>query len=94
MCLVVYRKNRHLGALKGEPVTPLSFSEMNSFQPDPRYGGGISKEKVEIKVCNANSHPNLPTWPNLGCNRFSMPIAVRIVLFLWLFLSPVHLFGF
>jgi hypothetical protein len=30
----------------------------------------------------------------LGCNRFSMPIAVLIFLFLWLFLSPVDVFGF
>ena len=28
---------------------------MNSFQPDPRYGGGVSGGKVEIKVCNMQS---------------------------------------
>ncbi len=27
---------------------------MNIFQTDPRYSGRFSKEKVWIKVCNAN----------------------------------------
>ena len=49
MCLVVYPENNHFAALGGEPLTPLSFSEMIRLQPDPRYGGGALRGKVGIK---------------------------------------------